>query len=96
MSEDLEQVYKRARDNEKVLENMDETTREEYIRNDILKYNELKNKIQSLQGNFTTYLNNSAKDFCQNCIYIMKGEKALDIEQVDFSVMDLQSKCNSS
>lgn len=75
LSEDLEQVYKRARDNEKVLENMDETTREEYIRNDILKYNELKNKIQSLQGNFTTYLNNSAKDFCQNCIYIMKGER---------------------
>ena len=24
---------------------MDETTREEYIRNDILKYNKLKNKI---------------------------------------------------
>lgn len=87
LSAEIEQVYKRARDNEKILENMDETTREEYIRNDILKYNKLKNKIQSLQGNFTTYLYNSAKDFCQNYVYIMKGEKALDIEQVDFSVI---------
>lgn len=87
LSEEIEQIYKRARDDEKVLENMDEIRREEYIRTDILKYNELKNKIQSLQENFTIYLDNSIKDFCQNCVYIMKGEKDLDVERVDFSVI---------
>lgn len=87
LSEEIEQIYKRARDDEKVLENMDEIRREEYIRTDILKYNELKNKIQSLQENFTIYLDNSIKDFCQNCVYIMKGERDLDVERVDFSVI---------
>ena len=85
LSEEIEEVYKRARDNESILGNMENDERNQYIKENILKYKEIRDKIRLMQSNFSLYLNNSMKEFFRNFVYIVKNRCDMKSNQVDFS-----------